>query len=897
MLDSLVARAVICSVAVSAALMACGHEEPLPWKPYVAAPDPAAAAASPGFDIGVEAATPSGDLSIPEGRVGRIYVALKTAPTQPLMTTLTLPPGVATVSPATLTFDASNFNTPQTVTVSAPIDDNASSERADLRVTAESLPDALVHVETVDKDVQALIVSPNVLTVTEGKTDTLTVRPAFAPTDAALTVTVTSTQPGKATASPKTLTFTKSDYTVPQTVTVTGVPDADTATESVDFTLSAPGAPDTALAVTVVDSDLLNLSFSSSSVALTEGKPGKPLGISLTKQPSVDVVVTLTSSDVGAATVTPTTLTFTPANWATPQTITIAPVNDGDTANEAVTVTASAAGLAPQDISVAVTDDDVQRIVLTPTALSVNEGATATFTVALGADPVATTTVALTSSNPSAASLSVGSLTFTSADFAVPQTVTVTGVADANTVNETVTLTASSAGLTTQAVTLTTIDKDRQAIVVAPGAATVTETGTASLAVSLLFNPLGNTVVTVASSDTTAMTVSPATLTFTAANYATPQTVILTGVTSAGTANRAANAALAAPGVATTTVPVTVVDVAAQGLSITPTALTLTEGGATGSAGIKLTQAPAANVTVTLTSQSTGTATVAPATLTFTPANWATPQSVTVTPVHDANAATDVTAIVVASAGLTSQSISVTVNDVDAQAVVLSGGAVTVTEGLTATFTARLAFAPATSATVTVSSSNTLAVTAAPSTLTFTAANYATPQTITLTGVADANTAAETVTVTLTSSGVPNATVTATTVDTTAASCDPPAALPTPASGNHNAGVSCIQSGCHNVARASVTKAMTIGGTLYGAVTGGSGVSQATIHVVDANGVDVKISTATNGNFWSTQAVAFPVTVRASKCPNTDQKMSSQVTAGNGSCNACHGSGNRIHLP
>ena len=180
--------------------------------------------------------------------------------------------------------------------------------------------------------------------------------------------------------------------------------------------------------------------------------------------------------------------------------------------------------------------------------------------------------------------------------------------------------------------------------------------------------------------------------------------------------------------------------------------------------------------------------------------------------------------------------------------------------------------------------------------LTFTSGNYATPQTVTVTGVVDANTAAETVAMSLAAAGIPTSTVTVTTIEK-ANVCDVAAPLPSPSNGNHNAGVSCIQSGCHNQSRGAVSGPMTIGGTLYSALNGGTAVRQATIHVIDANGVDVKISTATNGNFWSTQAVAFPVTVRASLCPNVDQKMASPVTAGNGSCNSCHGNGNRIHLP
>jgi hypothetical protein len=89
----------------------------------------------------------------------------------------------------------------------------------------------------------------------------------------------------------------------------------------------------------------------------------------------------------------------------------------------------------------------------------------------------------------------------------------------------------------------------------------------------------------------------------------------------------------------------------------------------------------------------------------------------------------------------------------------------------------------------------------------------------------------------------------------------------------------------------------TIGGTLFSAVTGGTAVAQATIHLVDGANNDIKLSTATNGNFWTTQAITFPVKVRASLCPNTDQSMASQVSAGNCNMTGCHTSTFQVHLP
>jgi hypothetical protein len=109
--------------------------------------------------------------------------------------------------------------------------------------------------------------------------------------------------------------------------------------------------------------------------------------------------------------------------------------------------------------------------------------------------------------------------------------------------------------------------------------------------------------------------------------------------------------------------------------------------------------------------------------------------------------------------------------------------------------------------------------------------------------------------------------------------------------GNHNAGASCLT--CHN---GTTAPQWTLAGTLYTSPAGAAPQPGATIIVTDANGTEVKIPTANNGNFWTTTKLTFPVTVAASECPNTEA-MTAQVQVGD--CNSCHtGGGNgRIYLP
>jgi hypothetical protein len=118
--------------------------------------------------------------------------------------------------------------------------------------------------------------------------------------------------------------------------------------------------------------------------------------------------------------------------------------------------------------------------------------------------------------------------------------------------------------------------------------------------------------------------------------------------------------------------------------------------------------------------------------------------------------------------------------------------------------------------------------------------------------------------------------------------------------GEHNAGQSCIAGGCHLAGNlGGGAPAFYVAGTLYDDAMGTNPVADATIRVLDNDGIETKLVTADNGNFWSLVELPMPLTVAASLCPDL-VPMSGAVS--NGSCNAagCHsaaGGAGRIHVP
>lgn len=122
--------------------------------------------------------------------------------------------------------------------------------------------------------------------------------------------------------------------------------------------------------------------------------------------------------------------------------------------------------------------------------------------------------------------------------------------------------------------------------------------------------------------------------------------------------------------------------------------------------------------------------------------------------------------------------------------------------------------------------------------------------------------------------------------------CDPPVAATT--DGHHHPGEDCLM--CHY--QGGGGPPFTFGGTLFTDSGGTSPLVGGSFHLIDANGTDVVVTSQTNGNFWSTDLVTFPVVAFGSLCPDV-VPMLGPLNDGDGSCNkaGCHTSGFRTHVP
>ena len=317
---------------------------------------------------------------------------------------------------------------------------------------------------------------------------------------------------------------------------------------------------------------------------------------------------------------------------------------DGETADETVEETPCSEendGIKPCTYTVTVRRAVPPRLAFVPRSLTIDEGGTGTYTVELDTRILTgAVTIAITSDNP-AVTISPTEVTLKPLDMA-PRTITVTAASDADRNDESATLTHTANGahyydvIATVGVTVndTTAPPPAPdpALSVSATALRLAEGGSGAYTVALATRPDDNVTVTIAS-DNADVTTRPASLTFTTANWNTPQRVTVSAASDGDTANDTATLTHTASGggygdAPAVQVTVSVTDDDTAGLAITPTVLNLIENGISAYI-VSLTAQPSGNVTVSIASDNPDV-TVRPAALTFTMANWATPQAVLV---------------------------------------------------------------------------------------------------------------------------------------------------------------------------------------------------------------------------------------------------------------------------
>ncbi len=392
--------------------------------------------------------------AITEGQSATVQMKLSKAIPSDLTVTLSLDNPIMKIDGADkkeFAFTPDNATVEQSFTLAALADGNTISETVNLKITGVGLTEQSFSISTIDNTseiVQTVIFTGLPATITEGQTSIVQVKLAKEITSA-LTVFLTLDNSAITIdgVSFKILTFSPGNATTNQSFTLAAVIDTNRISETVNIKATATGLADQTLSISTIDNTaaLPVITVSNSLTSIAEGQTGN-VGIKLSGTVTENYIVSVTSGNTSAFTVSPSILIFTPANFSVDQTVTLTALQDANVVSELVTFALTSTGLSPVTFNVTSTDDDTLSLIVEK-SLRILNGGSGLLSVRLSNQPASDMTVNFVSSNSSALTLSATSLTLTPSNYNQSQSITV------NCTNQTpmqYTVTTSTTGITSQ---------------------------------------------------------------------------------------------------------------------------------------------------------------------------------------------------------------------------------------------------------------------------------------------------------------------------------------------------------------------------------------------------------------------------------------------------------------
>jgi len=396
----------------------------------------------------------------------------------------------------------------------------------------------------------------------------------------------------------------------------------------------------------------------------TESGGSDTFTVVLQQQPTDDVTIAITSSDTSLGVVDKASLTFTAINWNTPQTVTVTGVDDDGTnqgtTNYSVVLSPAVStdpfynNYDPVDITVGNYDNNSATVNIVPltTTQTSETGTSIELAISLNKLIVADETIQILG-DTSESALSTSSMTFTSANWNIPQTLTVTGVEDNIKDGDiTYSLRFSSISFSSSSIDITNIDSTNgpSPVIITPIDTNLSEDGdTARFSVVLGAAPSQTVFFPFAITQETQTTFStPSPLVFTTLNWDVAQEVIISAVDDA-LYESTQEYLVQFPGMSSPVIdytdrtwePISIINYdndEAYSLVVNTSGTETSESGTTTSFEVSLDKAPSSDIRVAISSSDVSEGMiVSPTTgyLYFTVDNWNIPQNVIVKGVDD----------------------------------------------------------------------------------------------------------------------------------------------------------------------------------------------------------------------------------------------------------------------
>ena len=297
----------------------------------------------------------TGSVTVDEGGTASFQVRLGARPDRRIRFNVVVKAGdesEVAVSPSRLTFDADNWNTPQTVRVTGSQDDDIVNETATVFVDDDNrrprnFRHAQVLVDVVDDDTIGAVVSTASIAMREGDSADYTIRLTSAPTRAAHVIPTASNSTIQITSGDgdNVLKFYEHNWNVPRTFTVTAGFDAADAGEEIviSHTVRMMPAPDRhvdvegpSVTVSVSEQDQQAFELSQNSLRVREGEVIE-LRVRPATRPTSSFIAVPTGGEGKIE--TQHVLIFNSYYWQNFQTLRVRALQDDDTNDEMFTLT------------------------------------------------------------------------------------------------------------------------------------------------------------------------------------------------------------------------------------------------------------------------------------------------------------------------------------------------------------------------------------------------------------------------------------------------------------------------------------------------------------------------------------------------------------------------------
>jgi hypothetical protein len=531
-------------------------------------------------------------------------------------------------------------------------------------ITKDTVANLVCEVHDINQDAEpGILFDQQQRQLMEGDSSTSTFMLATQPT-ADVTVNLTSSNPDRLEIIPSTFTLTQDNWESGKSIKFNAInnniiddncPVTITAnTKSNDSNYNNLSAD--AEVFIINNTNVAGIIANPSKVTLTEGT-SKLCDLKLKSKPTSNVTLNLIPQH-NRLRISKSNLTFTSDNWDQTQTISIStPDNNivGDNLNTSINITANTNDTHYKNLSdtlsVNIKDNDTAGIDFNSSTITLTEGRLASITriFKLKSQPMSEVTLNLTSNYENRLLISPSSLTFNGSNWNTTQSVTFTAKNNniaGDSITDTVIINSFSIdtnynNLSNNSLRVLIKDNDTAGIDFDSSSITLTEGASISRTFKLKSQPINSVLLNFAADKLNKLIFSPSSLTFTSSNWNTAQSVTFTAINnniSGDDTNVQINITTGTSDVSykslSGTIEVSIKDNDTIGIDFDSSKIILTEGANT-TRTFKLKSQPTSNVTLKLTNNYANRLSISKSSLTFTPSNWNTNQSVTFTAIDN----------------------------------------------------------------------------------------------------------------------------------------------------------------------------------------------------------------------------------------------------------------------